>query len=118
MTTLNLLSNILCLLYFIPLETRAEWNHDYYVRRKTQDVICRLEHHLSFAAEHEPVVIHRGEDQLSPTLGNGSVITMLTDSTENEKEPIEQNTNQEKHMVSPESRKRGIELLKRIRKVS
>ena len=118
MTTLNLLSNILCLLYFIPLETRAEWNHDYYVRRKTQDVICRLEHHLSFAAEHEPVVICRVEDQLSPTLENGSVITMLTDSTENEKEPEEQNTNQEKHMVSPESRKRGIELLKRIRKVS
>jgi hypothetical protein len=83
-TTLSLLSNIR-LLYFIPLETRVERNHDYYVRRKTQDVICRLEYHLSFAAEHEPVVIRRGEDQLSPTLENGSVITMLTDSTENEK---------------------------------
>ncbi len=117
MTTLTLLHNI-CLLYFIPLETRAEWNHHYYVRRKTQDVICRLEHHLSFAAEHEPVVLCRVKEQLSPTLENGSVLTMLTDSTENEKEPIEQNTNQEKNMVSPESRKRGTEPLKRIRKVS
>lgn len=117
MTTLTLLSKI-CLLVYIPVENRAEWDRVYYVRKTTQDVICRLEHHLSFAAEHEPVVLCKVEEQLSPTLENGSVLPMLTDSTENEKEPIEQNANQKKHTVSPETRKRGIELLKRIRMVS